>query len=299
VRNLSAGILLLLKEELLRQSPPDSDGVLVRAKFEFKARDDGSIAVVGKGRNTVDVAQIKERLTSLGTGLSAAEEKRLWADLAKFGTIRNDIEHYRTKAPKAEIRAAIVVATALVRLIVADVLKEDPAAMLGEDCWTVMLKEETVYAEQKAACEASLAKVAWETDALSAATPYLRCGWCESELIGQKDKANVSQDGVTFICAACSTEDEAIGGDWLMATVLQSKGVEVFYDPSDPDGAPIDDCPSCFRAGVVVVEAECVLCGWQHSGERCAVCHGEVSNEDDEEHPGLCGYHAHVFAKDD
>lgn len=299
VRNLYAGILLLLKEELRRRSPPESDGVLIRARTEFKTREDGSVVVVGKGRNTVDVRQIEERLTSIGTSLSADDAKRLWADLAKFQTLRNDIEHYRTKAPKAEIRSVIVVATALVRLIVADLLGEDPAILLGDECWSVMLKEETVYKEQKAACEATLAPIAWDTDALSDAVPFLRCEWCQSELIGQKDKGNTSQQAVTFVCAACTSEDDAEDGDWLMVAVLRSKGIDAFHDPSDPDGAPIDDCPECGRAGVVVEEAECVLCGWQHSGERCAVCHAEVSNYDDSEHPGLCGYHAHVFAKDD
>lgn len=299
VRNLYAGILLLLKEELRRRSPPDSDGVLIRARTEFKTREDGSVIVVGKGRNTVDVRQIEERLTSIGTSLSAEDTKRLWADLAKFQSLRNDIEHYRTKAPKAEIRSVIVVATALVRLIIAELLGEDPATLLGDECWSVMLKEETVYKDQKAVCEASLAPIAWDTDALGEAVPLLRCGWCQSELIGQKDKANSSQQAVTFVCAACSGEDDADDGEWLMDAVLRSKGIDAFHDPSDPDGGPIDDCPECGRAGLVVADAECVFCGWQHSGERCAVCHTEVSNYDDSEHPGLCGYHANLFAKDD
>ena len=204
VRNLYAGILLLLKEELRRRSPADSDGVLIRARIEFKTLADGSVGVVGKGRNTVDVRQIKERLNSIGTKLTASDTKRLWSDLERFQTLRNDIEHYRTKAPQAEIRAVIVFATAVVRLIVADLLDEDTATLLGEDCWSVMLKEETVYAEQKAACTASLAEVEWDTHALTDAVPFLKCGWCQSELVGQKDKANASQSAVVFICAACS-----------------------------------------------------------------------------------------------
>ena len=299
VRNLYAGILLLLKEELRRRSPPDSDGVLIRARIEFKTLANGSVGVVGKGRNTVDVKQIKERLTSIGTKLSASDTKRLWSDLERFQTLRNDIEHYRTKAPQAEIRAVIVVATAVVRLIVADLLDEDPAALLGEDCWSVMLKEETVYAEQKAACTASLEDVEWDTHALADAVPFLQCGWCQSELVGQKDKANVSQAAVVFVCASCSCEDEAEDCDWLMAAVLRSKGIDDFHDPSEPDSAPVEDCPECGQAGLVVAEGECVFCGWQHSGGRCAVCHTEVSNYDDSEHPGLCGYHANLFAKDD
>ena len=299
IRNIYAGILLLLKEELLRRSPPDSNGLLIRAKHEFKTQPDGSVLAVGKGRNTVDVGQIRERLNSVNTKLSTEGLKRLWADLERFQVIRNDVEHYRTKATKAEFRAVIAVATALVRLIVVELLLEDPAMLLGDECWGVMLKEETVYAEQQAACAASLADVQWNTQALADAVPFLRCGSCESELVGQSDKANNVQEHIVFVCAACTSEDDAEGGDWLMEAVLRSKDIDPWFDPSDPDGAPTADCPECGEAGLVVAEAACVLCGWEHSGERCAVCHTEVSNWDDSEHPGLCGYHADLFAKDD
>ncbi|MDO8912192.1 MAG: hypothetical protein Q8N10_06730 [Phenylobacterium sp.] len=299
VRNIYAGILLLLKEELLRRSPPDSNGLLIRARHEFKTLPDGSVHAVGKGRNTVDVGQIRERLNSINTKLPADSLTRLWSDLEKFQAIRNDVEHYRTKATTAEFRAVIAIATALIRLIVVDLLLEDPATLLGDGCWGVMLTEETVYAEQKAACAASLADIQWNTHALTEAAPFLRCGYCQSELVGQADKANTLQESVTFVCAACSSEDDADDGEWLMEAVLRSKGIDPWFDPSDPDGAPTGDCPECGKGGLVVAEAACALCGWEHSGERCAVCHAEVSAWDDSEHPGLCGYHADLFAKDD
>ena len=299
VRNIYAGILLLLKEELLRRSPPDSNGLLIRARHEFRTSPEGAVQTVGKGRNTVDVGQIRDRLNSINTKLSTDSLKRLWNDLEKFQIIRNDVEHYRTKATKAEFRAVIAVATALIRLIVVELLQEDPAMLLGDECWGAMLKEETVYAEQKAACAASLAEVQWNTQAVTDAVHFLRCGYCQSELVGQVDKANVAQESVVFLCSVCTGEDEADDGEWLMDAVLLSKGIDPWFDPSDPDGAPTEDCPECGERGLIVTEATCVLCGWEHSGERCAVCHAEVSSWDDSEHSGLCGYHANLFAKDD
>jgi hypothetical protein len=74
--------------------------------------------------------------------------------------------------------------------------------------------------------------------------------------VGQKDKANVSQAAVVFVCAACSREDDAEDGDWLIAAVLRSKGIDDFHDPSEPDSPPIDDCPECGRASLVVAESE-------------------------------------------
>jgi hypothetical protein len=299
VRNLYAGIVLLLKEELRRRSPSGSNDALIRANTRFEQQSGGSLLVVGLGRKTVDLTQIRERLTSIGTPLTVAQFKRLWVDLDRFQALRNDIEHYRTKAPREEINAVIAIATALIRPIIADLLKEDPQTLLGEDCWTIMLKTAEVYAEQKAACEGTLAGVKWDTDSVLAALPFLRCGCCESELIGQKEPDNASQESVVFHCAACGAEDSVDDAEWLMTAVLAAKGIDPYYDPSDPDGAPTATCPECGHDSVVVEEAACAVCGWEHSGENCAVCGGAVSFEDDVEHAGLCDYHFYIMNKDD
>jgi hypothetical protein len=299
VRNLYSGILLLLKEELSRRSPADSNNVLIRVKHGFKLQPNGAVVVVGRGTKTVDYTQIQERLADIGTALTADQTTRLWTDLGKFRAIRNDIEHYETKAPKVEIEAAIFLATALVRMIVVDLLKGDPASLLGDNCWSVMLKTERVYADQKAACKASLAKVQWNTQLAEQAIPELRCEDCESELVGQKDPTNIWQEHVVFVCAACGAEGDATDGEWLMPAVLRLKSIDQFYDHSDPDGGPTAQCPECMKGGVVVEDAACALCGWQHSGKSCLVCGGGVSYEGDHDHPGLCEYHHYASQKDD
>jgi hypothetical protein len=281
VRNVYAGIVLLLKEELRRRSPHGSNDALIRANIRFEQQSDGPLRVVGRGRKTVDLAQIRERLTSIGTPLTVEQSKRLWADLDKFSALRNDIEHYRIDARKEEVNAVIAIATALIRPIVADLLKEDPQTLLGDDCWTTMLKTAEVYAEQKAVCERTLAGVRWNTAGLSAAIPFLRCGHCESDLISQNYPDNVWQESVIFHCAACGAEDSVDDAEWLMTAVLEAKGIDPYYDPSDPDGAPTATCPECDHDSVVVEEASCTLCGWEHSGECCAVCGGPVSFEDE------------------
>src|SRR3954467_2940312 len=68
VRNIHAGILLLYKEALRRESPADSNDVLLMAK-NLPSRDSiGKVTIVGVGRKTVDTQQIKERFQGLGIG---------------------------------------------------------------------------------------------------------------------------------------------------------------------------------------------------------------------------------------
>src|SRR5688500_16658458 len=87
VRSIHAGTLLLFKERLRQVSPPNSNELLIKAKFKPVIGNDGRVHVIGDGRRTVDVQQIKERFESLGI---AAD----WHRVDKITQTRNDIEHY-------------------------------------------------------------------------------------------------------------------------------------------------------------------------------------------------------------
>ena len=65
VRNLYAGVLLLCKETLRRLSPPDSNDVLVRKRKVAVKAHDGTVRFVGKGRQTIDRAEIEQDLQAV------------------------------------------------------------------------------------------------------------------------------------------------------------------------------------------------------------------------------------------
>jgi hypothetical protein len=62
VRNFYAGVLLLLKEKLRRESPPGSDDALLYERIEFRRSAGGDIVFVGSGRKTTPA--FRERTTS-------------------------------------------------------------------------------------------------------------------------------------------------------------------------------------------------------------------------------------------
>src|SRR5258708_35911496 len=66
VRNIHAGILLLSKEALRRESPKSSNEVLMMAKIVPSREPNGKAVVVGVGKNTADTRQIWERFKALG-----------------------------------------------------------------------------------------------------------------------------------------------------------------------------------------------------------------------------------------
>ena len=61
LRNLCAGVLLLLKEKLRQLSPPGSSGALIFKKL-IPSIVNGAVVMVGKGTSTIDLEDTQERL---------------------------------------------------------------------------------------------------------------------------------------------------------------------------------------------------------------------------------------------
>lgn len=94
VRNIHAGILLLYKEALRRESPAGTNDVLMMAKI-IPIRDARGIVFVGDGRKTADVQQIRERFDGVGIATD-------WKRFERINDARNDVEHrYPTVDQKA------------------------------------------------------------------------------------------------------------------------------------------------------------------------------------------------------
>ena len=86
VRNIHAGILLLYKEALRRESPHDSNDVLLMARISPSRDANGKLTFVGDGKKTVDVQQIKQRFDALGIGTD-------WKRFDGVNSVRTDVEH--------------------------------------------------------------------------------------------------------------------------------------------------------------------------------------------------------------
>ena len=65
IRNLYAGMLLLLKEKLRALSPSDSGEVLLKQKIKIEALSDGDLKFFGAGKKTLNYDGMKERFGEL------------------------------------------------------------------------------------------------------------------------------------------------------------------------------------------------------------------------------------------
>jgi hypothetical protein len=106
VRNIYAGVLLLLKEKLRLESPPSTNGALI-FKTLVPERREGQVLMVAKGRQTVDLDEIRARLSSLNFDVD-------WARVETLRKLRNDVEHHHAKVPHAVMQQAIADAVVVI-----------------------------------------------------------------------------------------------------------------------------------------------------------------------------------------
>ncbi len=285
VRNLYAGVLLLLKEKLRRDSPAGSNDALIYELVEFQRRPRG-IAFVGKGKKTVDVEQIRERFKSLGLSL---DETRL----DQLRRIRNDIEHHSLKDSHAKVQEAIARTFVLVASVLEDHLGLKAHETFAEGVWQTMLDEAETFKEVEDRCRQSVAALVNVPSAGDAVLDYLECPRCGSSLI--EAAANTSYFDATFTCRACGVGtdlSEAIPR--ALAALYAGEAYDVAKDGGEPS---IGTCPVCNAEAFHVEDDVCLVCGESRQYTECERCEANLSL--DEQETGLCSYCQHMADKDE
>ena len=281
VRNFYAGVLLLAKEALIRAAPDADPDLVIGARIKPVSDGNGGIEMRQVGHTTIDFQQIGERARDFGVPLDHGA-------LNALNRIRNDMEHHYTSESSTAIRAVISkafpVAAALFRH-----LGEDPVAELGE-AWTVMLDTKDVYDQELRESRATLAKVEWYSSTIADAV--FRCDSCKSELVGQIDSENVSQDHVELRCRTCGASPELSDMIESLLDDLYRMDSYIRFKEAGEDG-PLYQCPACGRVTLVEGEESCANCGesldYNSESSRC----GEtISIQDyiDGLDGGLCSY---------
>jgi hypothetical protein len=249
VRNLYAGVLLLLKEKLRRLSPPGTNDALIYQRIEFRRARDGIISIHGRGTKTVDFQEIVDRYTQLGLTLDKTTLERLQK-------IRNHVEHHSVPEGGDEIREAVAATFAIVRDVVEDHLEDVPATLLGEETWNAMLEEADLFEEQLDRCVASLKRMRQVPLPVQPILDEPECPRCSSALIEALDE-EYNLD-TRFKCLACGT---SISTKDLVLPRLSSLHGGSSYDAIvDGDEPPLTSCDACHERSYDTKDDVCLLC---------------------------------------
>lgn len=284
VRNLNAGILLLYKEKLRRLSPSGTNEVLLKARNRYERGPDGGIISIGIGRNTVDVAQVKERFAALGIQTD-------WKRFDKVNDLRKDIEHYYTAVSRGAMEGVISNTFIVIRDFIQLELQEDPKELLGHEAWTALLSVSEVYEKERHVCAKALADIDWGSAGLASAMLELTCAECGSALLFPLQTTKEAR----LQCRSCGEEE--VFEHYAERAISDYFASENHHSIKDGGDLATIDCPHCGQEGYIVAENCCAICG-ESCETKCSVCSNSIPVEELSEGT-LCGYCDHMLTKDD
>jgi hypothetical protein len=277
VRNICAGILLLYKEKLCQLSPSNERDLLIKKVLRPSYDDQGNLIFVGKGKNTVDVQEIRERFISLAIKVE-------WDKFEELNRLRNEVEHYYTTISRDGVREIVAKSFVLIKDFIQEHLKEQPCHLLGDVCWQALLDTAHVYAAEEDACRKSLAQIDWKYQTLKDAWKKIRCLACHSSLIKTEDKGEYDTSTV-LICSSCGKEFNF--GDVAEKCLSDSLAAEIYVAVKDGGEIPLEQCPGCDNYTFMCSEEQCALCDYEQEYFTCDLC-GTILSLDEQWLEGFC-----------
>jgi hypothetical protein len=279
MRNITAGLLLLFKTKLCDLSPQWDKELLIKKDLTPGLDQDGKLIFVGKGRKTVDVAQIKERLKAMKVDVD-------WGRVDELTFLRNEIEHYYASATPEVVREVVAKSFLLIRDFAQNALRKDPQELLGDECWQVLMNTSDVYMAELAACQATLRKVDWKYETIRRTLVHFHCPQCSSALV-DAPSTDDTYPTINLRCKSCN--NEFLFEDIVEDCVSELLSVDAHLSVKDGGDTPYDTCPQCGRDTFVHAEGKCVACEEELEYTQCGVCEEPLSI-DDQVHDGLCSY---------
>jgi ribosomal protein L37E len=285
VRNIHAGILLLYKEALSRESPADSDDVLLMAKNLPSRDSNGKVIIVGVGKKTVDTQQIRERFEGLGISTD-------WNRFERINEVRNDVEHLYPRLDQKALAGLISDSFLIVRDFISDELKDDPRELLGDQTWQAMLDVSTVYEKEKEECTKLVGNANWRSETLKEGVTLLTCDACGSDLLKPVED---SFHEIHLQCSTCGNRESPDSyAERAIAIALYD---DSYMAAKDGGEEPAAQCPECGKETYVMEERRCAFCG-KEAEHTCARCGNDIPAEEMFLSPH-CGYCEHMMNKDD
>jgi DNA-directed RNA polymerase subunit M/transcription elongation factor TFIIS len=276
MRNLYAGVLLLFKEKLARLSPKEygDPPLYIRKKLIVDITPTG-LKIQGKGKDTVDYANIKKRLKKLGITVN-------WERVNKARDIRNNVEHYKLDRSPDHVKEVIWNLLPVIHDFIGNYLNEDPIKLLGKRTWDVMLQAEEIFQKELEVCLKQTEKFVKEDFLKNLITKELRCLNCDSKLVKPTKKVpNYSLLDAEFVCSKCGKEFKLSEFD-IEKLLVDFYYYEILESIRHGNEDPIKNCPECGHDSVIYNQEKniliCLVCG-EYFEKICQQCHRPHNND--------------------
>lgn len=262
VRNIYAGLLLLYKEKLKQLSPERDKELLIKARIKPIPDRTGNMSLIGLGKKTVDVSQIRDRFKDFGVNVD-------WKKFDRIKDLRNDLEHYYTAEAPEVVLEILAKSCVLIQEFVSGELDTEPKILLGDKCWQSLLDIEEVYESYKKECMATLEKLNWPYGIIRSSLADIQCPDCSSELIKYNGPERDYPE-IDLICHSC--EKIFKYSDVITEHVGKIFFADSYIAATQGGEFPIEECMQCGLDSFVIDYNLCVNCGYEHEYAKCVEC---------------------------
>ena len=287
VRNLFAGVVLLMKECLHRVDPK-----LVFNKFEPVLDTSGNVVLSVKGQTTIDYRELQSRWKRF---VATKARPFDWARLTALQKIRNDSEHFVPKVDHKAMQVAIANTYVLITALFDEHLGLEPVDHFDASIWQMMVSEAETYSRlSKAAKRNRVDSWLAPVGSTTAFGDYVECPDCGSSLLNVEGSEPYPE--TTLRCRACG-ERCTVRSVLPPALHAQFAG-DRYLAAKDGDDDPLGVCPHCGEEAYLVEEDQCQVCEEGRAYTECSIC-GQELDLDEQDFDGLCGVHYSVIHRDD
>lgn len=276
IRNVHAGILLLLKEKLSRLSEKGSDEALLKARVIPHINKD-KIIWKGKGPRTVDNQALQERLEALRVTFD-------WKMFRSVTDLRNDVEHYYTSANSLAITEALAKSFLLMRNFMLKELKIDPMKKLNGELWEYLIRIDLIYKKELQICKYSHKFFKSESKLLNSKISEIECIDCGSDLIKFKSSGSSA-------CRSCQSSFDR--EKTILNAIDSAFGWSTYIAAKEGADSSIEECPECTLETYIADDMICASCGASQTHE-CQICGCIIPNS--EFGSSLCAYCDHIMS---
>ncbi len=298
VRNVYAGILLLLKEKLVRLSPEYDPDLLIKKRLIPQKNKAGDVEFIGAGKTTVNLKEIEVRFKNLGVSVD-------WSRLYEISRLRNELEHYYTDKSPGLVRETLAKSFLIIRDFLTNELDESPVSIIDRDLWPAFLEIEEVFFAEEKVCKESFKGFNWKYETINQAVKHAKCYFCESSLVQliehepYDDKPAGKPLFKEFLtkmqCNSCG-EPIDYWPDFFEKCVEELLYTDSYIAATEGGIPPYDSCPECGKNTFIFEEGCCVACDYKPEHEGCARCSNHIGL-DEQDLNGLCSYCANLAEK--
>lgn len=288
IRNLYAGVLLLLKEKLRELSPDDSHEVLLKQKITIKPIAGGGLSYIGKGKKTVNYDGIVERFKELNIIVD-------FSRIEKIREIRNNLEHYYTVIDNQIVSDVFNKAVIVINPFLKKELGHNPKDFFGEDYFNKIIEIANMNSEdRKKYCEQIEAVEYIEEELKEILTGDFCCPNCRVEKLFIVEGTEI--EDLKFKCLACGNEFAL--KDKIDDILEDHYWVENYIRCKDAGEDSINQtCPECLKQSYNVEIDKCIFCGYERRYRICILC-GNSLGVDEQDLGGLCSYCKNLMEKE-